>query len=179
MAASASGTLCRSEKTYLGFNLVSPKSQPPTSKSPMSASLHIHCRSWRKEQSHWSRTTMLSRSSSQSRSWRKKMVSYHLIPIVIIIWSKIQAKLSRTQFEIGDCVNSQQERLCGKWIIWLCGDCGGQFVDQCLPISYRLYNHQADQATGGLGGLQTRSRQNRSISDVLQKIWIHCWQISI
>ena len=39
----------------------------------------IHGRSWKKVRSRWKRTTTLSRFSSQSRSWRRRMVSYHFI----------------------------------------------------------------------------------------------------
>ena len=50
----------------------------------------IHwCRSWRKVRSRWKRTTMLLRSSSQSRSWRRKMVSYYFVISFWFDWQQV------------------------------------------------------------------------------------------
>ena len=50
----------------------------------------IHwCRSWRKVRSRWKRTTTLSRSLSQSRSWRKKMVSYYFVIVFWFNWQQV------------------------------------------------------------------------------------------
>ena len=50
----------------------------------------IHwCRSWRKVRSRWKRTTTLSRSSSQSRSWRRKMVSYYFVISFWFDWQQV------------------------------------------------------------------------------------------
>ena len=50
----------------------------------------IHwCRSWRKVRSRWKRTTTLWRSSSQSRSWRRKMVSYYFVISFWLNWQQV------------------------------------------------------------------------------------------
>ena len=111
------------QKIYWGVQ--SQKSEPPTSKPPMSVSLYVHCMQELEkgakplEPYNYALEILITKSELEEKNG--------LISFIVIIKGLTDKKFSRIQFEMGDYVNSITRKIICDWlIIW---DLGGQIVD--------------------------------------------------